>query len=90
MEGLNDTAYYQCGWLKYNIQTLCHIDSNSIKIEVYSNEKTHRLFKFLLFIYKCAGILPTSICITQWVLATPTLMARDSMNIINIMNIINV
>ena len=43
-------------------------------IEVYSNGKTHRLLKLLFFIYKCAGILLTSIYITQWVLATPTLI----------------
>ena len=32
-------------------------DSSSIKIEVYSNGKTHRLLKLLFFIYKCAGSL---------------------------------
>ena len=53
------------------IQTLCHM---TIKIGVYSNGKTHRLLKLLFFIYKCAGILLTSIYITQWVLATPTLI----------------
>ena len=31
-------------------------DSSSIKIEVDSNGKTHRLLK-LFFVYKCAGIL---------------------------------
>ena len=50
------------------IQILSH-DSNSIKIEVYSNGKTHRLLKLFFFIYKCAL---TSIYTTQWVLATPT------------------
>ena len=32
-------------------------DSSSIKIEVYSNGKTHRLLKLLFFIYKYAGSL---------------------------------
>ena len=32
-----------------------------------------RLSGYLFFIYECAGILVTSTCITQWVLATPTL-----------------
>ena len=54
------------------IQTLSH-DSSSIEIEVYNNGKTHRLLKLLFFVYKCTGILLTSIYITQRVLATPTL-----------------
>ena len=55
------------------IQTLSH-DSSSIEIEIYSNGKTHRLLKLLFFIYECAGIVQTSIYITQRVLATPTLI----------------
>ena len=47
-------------------------DSSSIKIEVYS---TCRLLKSVLFIYECAGILLTSVYITQQVLATSTLVA---------------
>ena len=46
-----------------------------------------RLLKLLFFIHKCAGILLTSIYISQRVLATPTLngtLDGDSMNIINI------
>ena len=53
-------------------------DSSSIKIEVYSNGKTHRLLKLIFFINKCAGILLTSIYITQWLLATPTLIGTWS------------
>ena len=53
------------------IQTLSH-DSSSIEIEVY-NGKTHD-YKVAFFIYECAGILLTSIYVTQWVLATPTLI----------------
>ena len=49
-------------------------DSSSIKAEVYNDGKTHRLLKLLFFIYECAGILLTSIYITQKVLATPTLI----------------
>ena len=59
-------------------------DSSSIEIEVYNNGKTHRLLKSVFFIYKCAGILLTTVYIIHRVLATPTLMARGSMNIINI------
>ena len=55
------------------IQTLSH-DSISIEIEVYNNGKIYRLLKLLFFIYECAGILLTSIYITQRVLATPTLI----------------
>ena len=51
------------------IQALSH-DSSSSKIEVYSNGKTRRLLKS---VFKCAGILLTSIYITQQVLASPTL-----------------
>ena len=54
------------------IQTLSH-DSSSIEIEVYNNGKT-QIIKVVFFIYKCAGILLTSIYVTQWVLATPTLI----------------
>ena len=46
------------------IQTLS-FDSSSIKTEIYSNGKTHRLLKYLFFIDECAGILLTSTCITQ-------------------------
>ena len=49
-------------------------DSSSIKTEIYSDGKTLRLLKFVFFIYKCAGIKLTSAYITQWVLATPTLI----------------
>ena len=49
-------------------------DSSSSKIEVYSNGKTHMLLKLLFFIYKCAGILTSNYYITQWELATPTLI----------------
>ena len=49
------------------------LDASSIKIEVCSNEKTHRLLKLLFFIYKCVGLLLTNI-ITQMELATPTLI----------------
>jgi len=49
-------------------------DSSSIKTEIYSNGKARRLLKFLFFTYKCAGIKLASACITQWVLATPTLI----------------
>ena len=49
-------------------------DSSSIEIEVYSNGKTFRLLKLVFFTYKGAGILLTSIYITQRVLATPTLI----------------
>ena len=55
------------------IQTLS-FDSSSIKTEIYSDGKTLRLLKFVFFTYKCAGILQTSVYITQWVLATPTLI----------------
>ena len=61
------------------LQTLSH-DSSSIKIEVYSNGLTC-YWSCFFFIY---STLLTSIYIIQWVLATPTLMARGSMNIINI------
>ena len=53
------------------IQTVCHVTQVLL---VYSNGKTHRLLKLLFFIYECAGILLTSIHITQRVLATPTLI----------------
>ena len=56
------------------IQTLSPHDLSSIEIEVYSNGKTVRLLKSVFFIYKGAGILQTSIYITQRVLATPTLI----------------
>ena len=56
------------------VQVKFKLDSSSIKIEVYNNGKTHRLLKLLFFTYKCAGILLTSIYITQCVLATPTLI----------------
>ena len=49
-------------------------DSSSIEIEVYNNGKTHGLLKLLFFIYECAGMLQTSIYITQRVLATSTLI----------------
>ena len=55
------------------IQTLS-FDSSSIKTEIYSNGKNLRLLKFVFFIYKHAGIKLTSAYITQWVLATPTLI----------------
>ena len=48
-------------------------ESSSIKTEIYSNGKNLRLLKFV-FIYKHAGIKLTSAYITQWVLATPTLI----------------
>ena len=50
-------------------------DSSFFEIEVYNNGKTHRLLKLVYFIYECAGILQTSIYITQRVLATPTLIS---------------
>ena len=62
---------YVGGWSK--IQTLSH-DSSSIEIEVDSDGKTHRLLKLVFSIYKCAGILLTSIYIIHRVLATPTLI----------------
>ena len=40
---------------------------------IYSNGKNLKLLKFVFFIYKHAGIKLTSVYITQWVLATPTL-----------------
>ena len=40
-------------------------DSSSIEIEVYRYRKTFRLLKLVFFIYKGAGILLTSIYITQ-------------------------
>ena len=46
---------------------LCHTD--------YSDGNTLRLLKLLFFTYKCAGILLTSAYLTQWMLATPTLIA---------------
>ena len=49
-------------------------DSSSIKTEIYIDGKTLRLLKFVFFIYKCTGIKLTSVYITQWVLATPTLI----------------
>ena len=49
-------------------------DSSSIEIEVYSDGKTLRLLKLVFFTYKGAGILQTSIYITQQVLATPILI----------------
>ena len=49
-------------------------DSSSIEIEVHSNGKSLRLLKLLFFIYKGAGILQTSILVSQRVLATPTLI----------------
>ena len=55
------------------IQTLSH-DSSSIEIEVYRYGKTFRLLKLVFFTYKSAGILLTSIYITQWMLATPNLI----------------
>ena len=55
-------------------------DSSSIEIEVYNNGKTCRLLKLLFFVYKCAGILVTSIYITQRVLATPTLIFEFYLN----------
>ena len=55
------------------IQTLSH-ESSSIEIEVHSNGKSLRLLKLLFFIYKGAGILQTSILVSQRVLATPTLI----------------
>ena len=55
------------------IQTLSH-DSNSIEIEGYSDGKSLRLLKLVFFTYKSAGILQTSIYITQRVLATPSLI----------------
>ena len=68
----NHTAYIYYVGGSSTIQT-SH-DSNSIEIEVYNNGKTLRLLKFLFFIYKYAGILLTTIYITQSVLATPTLI----------------
>ena len=59
-------------------------DSSSIETEIYSNGKNLRLLKFVFFIYKHAGIKLTSAYITQWVLATPTLIDTWSMNIINV------
>jgi len=56
------------------VQVFMSHDSSCIEIEVYNNGKTHRLVKLLFFIYKCAGILLTSIYITQLMLATPTLI----------------
>jgi len=50
-------------------------NSSFIEIEVYNNGKTHRLLKLIYFTYKGAGILQTSIYITQRVLATPTLIS---------------
>ena len=48
-------------------------DSSFTKIVVYSNGKTHRLLKSVFFIYECAGILLTSVYITQLVLMLATL-----------------
>jgi len=48
--------------------------SRSTKIEVYSNGKSRRLLKSVFFIYRCVGILLTSVYITQQVLATPNLI----------------
>ena len=63
-------------------------DSSS---EVYSNGKTSRLLKLLFFIYKCAGILLTSIigaCRALWVpgqdLATPHLMRNCGKHILSL------
>ena len=56
------------------VQVKIKHDSSSIKAEVYNNGKTPRLFKLVFFIYECAGILLTSVYITQQVLAAPTLI----------------
>ena len=62
------------------LYVLCHIyicdedDSSSIEIEGYSDGKSLRLLKLVFFTYKGAGILQTSLYITQRVLATPTLI----------------
>ena len=56
-------------------------DSSSIENEGYSDG---RLLKLVFFTCKGAGILQTSLYITQRVLATPTLIGTCSMNIINI------
>ena len=53
------------------LQTLS-ADSTSIEIEGYSDGKSLRLLKLVFFTYKGAGILQTSVDITQRVLATPT------------------
>ena len=63
-------AVYVSGSSK--IQTLS-FDSSSIKTEIYSDGNT-QVIKFAFFIYKCVGIKLTSAYITQWVLATPTLI----------------
>ena len=55
------------------IQFMSH-DTSFIEIEVHNNGKTHRLLKLLFFIHECAGMLLTSIYITQRVLATPNLI----------------
>ena len=52
-------------------------DSSSIEIEVYRYGKFFRLLKLIFFTYKGAGILLTSIYITQWMLATPTLIGTS-------------
>ena len=68
----------------YYISNFMSHDSSCIEIEVYNNGKTHRLLKSVFFIYECAGILLTSLYITQLMLVTPTLIGTSSMNIINI------
>ena len=65
----NTTEQYVGGSSK--IQTLCHMTQVLLKLRFTAMK---RLFKLFFFIYKGAGILLTSIYITQRVLATPTLI----------------
>ena len=71
--------------IKFKLYVTC-MTQVLLKIEGYrySNGKIFRLLKLVFFTYKGAGILQTSIYITQRVLAAPTLIGTCSMNIINI------
>ena len=54
---------------------LCHMIQVLLKLRFTAmNGKTRRLLKSVFFIYRCVGILLTSVYITQLVLATPTLI----------------
>ena len=62
---------------------LCHMIQVLLKLRFTAMERlSARLLKLVFFTYK-GGLLQTT-CITQRVLATPTLIGRGSMNIINI------
>ena len=67
---------HKCVGSSGTIQNFMSHDSSSIQVLLNMRfiVMDSQVIKVNFFIYTCAGILLTSIYITQWVLATPTLI----------------